>query len=462
MKTFAMVTYLLLWLSISMIFASPGNRESSAANEAYKKAYGLVLEGRWQEANVALEQFLEENKRSKWTDDAEFWLCYIASRNESNKEKAYQCFAQFVQNFPKSSYRADAEAEMVSLARDLVKAGKPEYEDKVRVLRQSQEKETTLMVLSALRDIGDDQAWDALLNVYEGTQDERMRKAIISMLDDFKEVNAAEKLISIYKNESSVVLRKEAIRSLKSLRENSRALAFLKEIASDEAEEMTLRKAALRSLGAFEDPSLIPFFEKVALQGDGDLALTAVRELGDNKHFANWDILLRIYNETSNPKVKSRVLATMGDEYGTRSLDFLTRVARESKTNDLRRSAIRALADVEHESVFGRLMKIIDEAPDSDTRKYGIRSLGDLKGEQVATALIGYLNSHRDASTRKEAAYALGESAKKSAIPHLKKAALGDTNKHVRRAAIRAIKELGGPDASAALIEILQSQNEQP
>ena len=64
---------------VSFYFLSPAISAADMQEKdakAYKQAYNLILEEKWEEANNALAEFIGKHSRSAWVDDARFWQCY--------------------------------------------------------------------------------------------------------------------------------------------------------------------------------------------------------------------------------------------------------------------------------------------------------------------------------------------------------------------------------------------------
>lgn len=450
------VIWLLFALLATMTVYASEDKGKPGEAEDYQAAYVLVLEGKWSQAEEKLENFLKKHSKSRWNDDAQFWRCYIQARQAENKELAFSCFESFTDAFPKSSYVKDAQAEMVTLARDLVKQGKPEYEEKVRKLRESQASETTIMVLSALRDIGDAQAWDALLDYFDQSDDARIRKAIVGMLDDFERPDVPKTLVTIYKKDESNLVKEQALKTLSSFDQSMEAADFLKSVALDEKESQELRKRAVRELTDFEQLNLLPFFEQLAFHPSPDLAKVAVGEIGEHKTPEAFQALLRIYEKSENKDVRRRILGTLGDDFGGEALDFLTSVAGSATDRDFVRSAVGAMAEIEDPSLLERFKKLLGSATDQDARRYIIRGICELKSPKAAEVLQDFLANHADPETRKEAARGLAEQSGDESIPILKKAALEDSSAMVRKYAIKALGEINSAKAREALIDILK------
>ena len=440
--------------------AASAPSDDSPEAQKYRAAYGLVLEGKWDQAGKALDEFLSQFKGNKWTDDAHFWRCYIEARKANDKEAAFACFENFAGMFPRSSYIKDAQAEMVTLARDLVKQGKTEYEEKVRELRQSQEKETTLMVLYALRDIGDEKAKQALVDYLKKSEDEKIRKSIVSMLGDFKDMDTFDILVQTFNNDESLTVRRQALRSMSEQNSNAQALEFLKKVTLDQSQEMEIRKTALGNLDEFEGVDLRGFLEKIAMGNERDLARRAVHEISDVRDKTTWDTLLRIYEKSNDADLKRTVLRTLGDDYGTQAFEILTTVALKGESHELRRTAISSIAEIQHASTLDRLASIVNGTVDRKTREYAIRAIGRTEMPEAKAVLMQLVSKESDPEARVAAVRGLENLEDDAIIPDLKKIAIEDNNLKVRKAAIRALQHFENSEARSALMEILEAKQQ--
>jgi len=80
---------------VSFCFLSPVISASNIQEKdaiAYKKAYSLILEEKWEEANKALAEFIHNYSRSAWVDDARFWQCYSIEKLDYSLDEVYNCY----------------------------------------------------------------------------------------------------------------------------------------------------------------------------------------------------------------------------------------------------------------------------------------------------------------------------------------------------------------------------------
>src|SRR4030042_782519 len=90
-----------------------------------------------------------------------------------------------------------ARSNMVRLGRDLARHGRPEYEAKIQAMEEGQETDVRLAALYALQDIGEPEPLNPILNLYDSTKSPQLRSRIVFMLQDFKAPEAFAKLRSI-------------------------------------------------------------------------------------------------------------------------------------------------------------------------------------------------------------------------------------------------------------------------
>jgi len=128
------------------------------AGKVYREAHKLILDEKFPAAIQALETFLQKYSSSDWSDDARFWMCFAREKTEPSAEKAFNCYQKFIQSNPKSKWINDAKMNMVQIAHQLAKEGKPHYEQQVRSFAAKGEGEIEMAVFAALLDIGDEGA----------------------------------------------------------------------------------------------------------------------------------------------------------------------------------------------------------------------------------------------------------------------------------------------------------------
>jgi len=239
------------------------SREREKDAIAYREAYNLVLQEKWEEAIKAMDNLIKEFPKSSWGDDAVFWKCYAREKLGQTPESVFQCYQEFITAHPQSEWADDARANMVRLGSALAKAGKVEYEAKVRTLEEDQEVDVRLAALYALKDLGDSESLKTIIDLYDTTKNPHLRSRIVFMLQDFKSPEAFAKLKDIALNDPDPQSRRMALLSM-AQSEDPEAVKLLKEVAKS-GKDVEQRKAAVMSLMEAKDPTVSSLLIDIAL-----------------------------------------------------------------------------------------------------------------------------------------------------------------------------------------------------
>ncbi len=93
------------------ISSGRGDEDAGAARKAYEKAFGILRQGRYDQAVTAFEQFLKDHPQSDYVDNARYWLGeanYVTRRFE----RAVSDFKRLIAEYPASPKVADAYLKM--------------------------------------------------------------------------------------------------------------------------------------------------------------------------------------------------------------------------------------------------------------------------------------------------------------------------------------------------------------
>ena len=194
-----------LEMKASILTAMPQSRDAIA----YNKAYSLVLDEKWAEAGRAMAGLIRDFPGSSWVDDASFWKCYTQEKLKMPRETVFKGYQDFINAYPSSAWVNDAKACMVRIGRELIRSGKNEYEAVIKSLGMSGDQEIRLTALYALEKIGDEDALNTILAIYDKTSNPRLQEKIIFMLQDFDSPVAFAKLKEIALGDPSPKARGE-------------------------------------------------------------------------------------------------------------------------------------------------------------------------------------------------------------------------------------------------------------
>ena len=154
--------------------------------------------------------------------------------NDSPRATVFKCYQDFIAAYPTSEWADDARKRMIEIAEELADRGKPEYMAIVKAMDKTSDEEVAIAALEALRDVGDDNALDSLLDLYGQSQEGKLRSRIIHVLGGFENPKALQKLVEISKTDGSPELRRRALAALGETRQ-AEAVPVLKDAAQNAA-----------------------------------------------------------------------------------------------------------------------------------------------------------------------------------------------------------------------------------
>ncbi|HLF14888.1 MAG TPA: HEAT repeat domain-containing protein, partial [Bacteroidota bacterium] len=229
----------------------PAVRSQEASTKAYEKAYGYILDEKWKDAKSSLEDYVKKYEESDMIDAARYWLCYSTLRLETRTEVAFECYREFIGEYPDSKWADDARSSMVGLASQLAREGKPEYEAMLKNLDESADEDVQLAALYALANMGSDKAFSTVVTLYDQTKSENIRSKIVYVLGNFDTKESRKKLSEIALNDRSSKVRRDAVYAIGN-DDSPEVVEVLKKILNSKA-DLEVRKAAIYSIGSHSD-----------------------------------------------------------------------------------------------------------------------------------------------------------------------------------------------------------------
>jgi HEAT repeat protein len=438
------------------------NAEDDAAGQAFRAAHKLILEEKYAAGIQALQAFLDKYRSSDWDAEARFWICYATEKTAPSPEKSLECYQGFIQTNPHSRWVNDAKMNMVRIAHQLAKEGKPQYEQQVRPFAEEADNEIEMTALAALLDLGDEKSLAKVLERVDRIQNESVRAKMVRMLEDHADSPAVmRKLCEIARKDPSAKVRVSAVRAVAES-DSAEALALLREkVQSSDALEV--RRAALRAMSDLQGHST----EVVALlkttaetESNTELAVSAVRAIGDLESRQATEALKEIYTKAASAEVRKAVIHALADSSvdAKEVIPFLLQIAAKDSKPEIRRSAISSLADIEGPEALAALKELATSGGEIEGREAALRALGDRPAKESVAILASVLSSEKESRLRKAAARALGDTQDNASVAALEQAAKSDSDIDVRRAAVRALGDIGTPAAREALIRLVGSK----
>lgn len=420
-----------------------GAEQEAAARDSYRKAYELVLAEKWTDAVKAIQSHLAAYPKGSTAVAAGFWLCYSKEKAGQPLESAFECYREFVTKYPESDWADDARNQMVRMAHDLAKAGRPEFEAVVKSMPSAGSEEVSLAALYALQDMGDPEALKTIIGLYDKSTKPGLREKIIYVLADFDTPAAADKLTAIALKDPDPALRTKAVYALADAgHASSGKLALILKQATDAA----TRKAALYALGETRDESVVAALAEVArTEKDAAVAQAAAMALADMGTTAAAEALAAIAATAPAATVRKSALMSLADSGSSKAIPVLKQVAMTDADASVRQVALAVLADMPDASAGEALMSAFQSATDGRTQEMALHAIADREGEKIDEFLAATATNHADERIARAAVHALADRAHKGAATLLLAISTKSRHETVRDSAIYAIVDSAEP-----------------
>jgi HEAT repeat protein len=518
--TFAGAVLMLCCVIASWCFADSGPA-GDEAGKAYQKAYNLILDENWAEAIKGMEAVIRQYPNSSVADDAAFYICLGREKSGQSMESAFECYKQCIERYPKSSYADDAKANLIRLADELAKAGKPQFRAIVRSMGNGEDIKLKILAIQALINSEEpEKTLPVVMKLYDQTSNEEDREKILYLMNDIDSPEVTVKLSEIVQKDPSVEVRKKAVYALgdrgddvaaKELMKIVRSknpleirkaalysianadtpevIGFLAQVAkTDEEQELAkaatfaindtdspeslkalqeivkvapaleVRKAALYALGDRDEADTVGVLRTVALSdADEELRRAAVYAIANNESAAAAQALSEILAKSKEEKVQEAALHAIADQQGRAAQQTLMNVAINNPVERLARTAVHALADASDGDV-SLLLEVYRKAKFPEVRKAALFAIGDQEGKGAIEALGKVLEEEKDEELRIVVLHSIASAGEDQAVPILFNVAMNDPSIRIRSTAVQMLGEIGTPAAKDALMKILEKQ----
>jgi HEAT repeat protein len=327
----------LLALSIGLLSATALPVLSQEDNDNYRQGYQLILQQQWQQASDHFADFQQQFANSAWADDAAFWNCYALEQLSSDQQAQFECYQQFMSNWPQSSWTSDARAKLLLLASSLADRGNPEFLSQLEFLALGDpeldfdfdfdfdDQDISETVARAL-----DRAELAMERVREFREDIHVPEipplppGIFIAADGEIEIDLDEAMDPD---------------SLRESVENARRIA-------ESVRESFEDRARFRSRSSVDDE-----------------LLTVLAALRYDQRAA--DLLIQRLDNSDDPQLRSRIVLLLEDIPGTAITDRLLELANSDPSEEVRNNAVIVLLDRNDNAAREQLLAIArdEEAP---------------------------------------------------------------------------------------------------
>ncbi len=444
------------------------NAADEQDNREYKRAYNLILEERWNDAERAFADFTASFSDSQWKDDAEFWICYAKHKGRLSAEESFRCFREFVERHPHSEWTDDALRTLVMLGKSLAETGRPEFLSEARAaLKHNEEDETDpddelLAMLESVAERNPDRAAKVVFKYFDQAKDERLRAKIVALMEDIETAEVTQQLVKIVRGDASLKVREYAVEALVDRIESDLAREVLLDVARSDKYPAELREDVISELDDYDFPNKLELLRELVLrESDPNLVEEALDALAETETPEALAVLFQAYQATEDRDRREHILEAIADTESAEALTFINKIALTEQDATLAGQAVNQLEEFPEAMALSSLEHVLSGETSWRVKVAAVFSVGDFESERAVSLLADTLDRETHPEIRKAAIEALGDTERPAAVPILLNIIRTDPNPAMRRQAIDALDDLDElPEAQEALLQLLEERLE--
>ncbi|HEY3456468.1 MAG TPA: HEAT repeat domain-containing protein [Bryobacteraceae bacterium] len=348
--------------AIAAFDTSAGHKGSNADGALYWKAYALNRAGRRDEALGAISALRREYAGSRWNRDARALELEIRGQSGERVSPAREQDDELKILALNSLMQSDPNQAVPILQKLLTSNNSPKVKEKALfVLTQSRSAEASRVLNAVARDtsnpdlqlkairymgmMGSPEARKELAAIYSASPDDHLKRAI---LHSFMQSGSRDFLLNAAKGEKNPDLRREAIRQL-AMTGGQDELWQLYQSSDVDAKEEILKSMFLGG----NSPRLA---EIARTEKDPRLQIAAIKSLGLMGGNGRGDVLVSIYQSTSNRDVREAVLQALFLQNNGKALVDL---ARAEKDPTMKSEIVKKMSLVHSKEVTDYMMELL-------------------------------------------------------------------------------------------------------
>ncbi len=348
--------------AIAAFDTSAGHKGSNADGALYWKAYALNRAGRRDEALGAISALRREYAGSRWNRDARALELEIRGQSGERVSPAREQDDELKILALNSLMQSDPNQAVPILQKLLTSNNSPKVKEKALfVLTQSRSAEASKVLNAVARDtsnpdlqlkairymgmMGSPEARKELAAIYSASPDDHLKRAI---LHSFMQSGSRDFLLNAAKGEKNPDLRREAIRQL-AMTGGQDELWQLYQSSDVDAKEEILKSMFLGG----NSPRLA---EIARTEKDPRLQIAAIKSLGLMGGNGRGDVLVSIYQSTSNRDVREAVLQALFLQNNGKALVDL---ARAEKDPTMKSEIVKKMSLVHSKEVTDYMMELL-------------------------------------------------------------------------------------------------------
>lgn len=429
----------------------------------YKKGYNLVLEEKWADARKVLGEVGTKFPKSKYVDDAQYWIAY--SLKHSDKKKSVEAYKKFLKQYPDSNYYDDAVADLnrlenpnaatvvgveseetpppssrslEALSRELrAMAATPALAPTPTIpprggfsVSRNKEKDPELRTkIEALYALGrsnrDEKTFELLKETALNKEQPReLREAALDMLRNFKDRDISGLYMELVNDDSDKQLQQNALYWLGQLGDGNdeKTFTILKSIAMDRNRSREIRETAFHSLTQLKRGDVTNIFVEIAKNDpDKRLRQTALYYIGQSARRGDEEKIFIILKEFAldqkqNREVRESAFHSLKELRRGDVLAIFLELAKNDPDDRIRSSALYYVGQAgekDPDKVFAIYKEILlDQKQAKNTREGAMHSLTSLRHPETLNILLQVVKSDPNEQIQQSAIYYIGQLSK--------------------------------------------------
>jgi HEAT repeat protein len=452
----------------------------SPAIQVFKQGRDLIEKEDWTAAAAKFEGYVAQYPKSKETDAALYWLAY-ALKKQGKFQDAEQALEKLTREFPRSSWVDDAHAMQVEIAPQVGKRVDPDsvVDDDLKMValqslfqsdparaagyardilkpdsRASRElKETAVNLLG---NYGGREGTATLLEIARTQPDPELRSIAIHRLGQSNDETVADELMKIYGSEREREVKEQVLHAFSQMN-SPRAYARLLEVARAGG-DTELRQTAIHWLGQRDEAQAIDDLMRImSAERDDEVRasiLHAFSQMNDPRAQAR---LLEVARDgAGSTELRAQAIHWIGQREGDSVVDELVSIYRADRNEEIRGAVLHALSQRSEPRARAALFEVARAGDDPNMRQQAIHSLTQFDDASTLEDLIKLYDAERDEDVKNSLLHAFSESKQERALLKLMEVARGDANREMRKQAIHWLGQSRDPRAMKFLQDLLR------
>lgn len=386
----------------------------AATAKAIREARDLIADERWAEAVAKLSDLVGGRARGPHIHAALYWLAFALKKQNKAKE-ADLALVRLIQEFPDSTWVADARALRVEIAPQLSNSETINNE-----AIKGNNDEVKLIALQNLFQTNPARAATLVANILKPNSgaSRTLREGVITLLGQQDDRQASALLVQVVHNETDSKLRKQAIMGL-SDSDDPAVLEVLKDVA-EKTDDENLIEASLYVISEYQgEPALTLLIEFAQNAKSQVLREKAVLWMGQRKGEAVVNELMKIYEANPDFETRQRVLLALAAHNGESSLAQILKIAATEKDLGLRQQAIDLAAQRDDERAIDALIQLYVADNNDQIKGQILLALSQSNQARALKMLMDVARGDASAAMRQKAIFFLGRSDKPEAAKFL-------------------------------------------